>query len=123
MFSRENSKLQMIETAHVNKRKQASMNQYPVGDDVSTLHPLRSSATPVPSETELAGGRDDMEQPHPPRREQDLVPPRTTGGTARRVGRNDAPALFWGITQGRVDGLQTILLGAPNRVTELQPWL
>jgi len=36
MFSRENSKLQMIETAHVNKRKQASMNQHPVGDDVST---------------------------------------------------------------------------------------
>ncbi len=42
---------------------------------------------------------------------------------ARRVRRNDAPALFWGITQGRVDGLKTILLGAPNRVTELQPWL
>jgi hypothetical protein len=41
MFSRENSKLQMIETAHVNKRKQASMNQHPVGDDVSTFHPLR----------------------------------------------------------------------------------
>ena len=36
MFSRENSKLQMIETAHVNKRKQAFTNQYPVGDDVST---------------------------------------------------------------------------------------
>jgi hypothetical protein len=44
MFSRENWKLQMIETAHVNKRKQAFTNQYPVGDDVSTLHPLRSSA-------------------------------------------------------------------------------
>jgi hypothetical protein len=45
MFSRENSKLQMIETARVNKRKQASTNQRPVGDDVSTLHPLRSSVT------------------------------------------------------------------------------
>jgi len=41
MFSCENSKLQMLETAHVNKRKQASMNQHPVGDDVSTFHPLR----------------------------------------------------------------------------------
>ena len=41
MFSRENSELQMIETAHVNKRKQVSTNQHPVGDDVSTLHPLR----------------------------------------------------------------------------------
>jgi hypothetical protein len=45
MFSRENSKLQMIENADVNKRKQASTNQRPVGDDVSTLHPLRSSVT------------------------------------------------------------------------------
>jgi len=45
VFSRENSKVQMIETAHVNKRKQSSMNQHPVGDDVSALHPLRSSAT------------------------------------------------------------------------------
>jgi hypothetical protein len=44
MFSRENSKLQMIETAHVNKRKQAFTNQYPIGDDVSALQPLRSSA-------------------------------------------------------------------------------
>jgi hypothetical protein len=44
MFSRENSELQMIETAHVNKRKQVFTNQYPVGDDVSTLQPLRSSA-------------------------------------------------------------------------------
>jgi hypothetical protein len=35
MFSRENSKLQMLETEHVNKRKQAFTNQYPVGDDVS----------------------------------------------------------------------------------------
>lgn len=35
MFSRENSKLQMIETAHVNKRKQVSTNQHPIGDDVS----------------------------------------------------------------------------------------
>ena len=38
MFSRENSKLQMIETAHVNKRKQAFTNQYPVGDDVSSYN-------------------------------------------------------------------------------------
>src|SRR5665213_1235355 len=44
MFSRENSKLQMIETAHVNKRKHAFTNQYPVGDDVSTLQPLQRSA-------------------------------------------------------------------------------
>ena len=44
MFSRENSNLQMIETAHVNERKHASTNQHPVGDDVSTLQPLRSSA-------------------------------------------------------------------------------
>jgi len=35
MFSRENSELQMIEIAHVNKHKQAFTNQYPVGDDVS----------------------------------------------------------------------------------------
>lgn len=35
MFSRENSKLQMIDTTHVNTRKQAFTNQYPVGDDVS----------------------------------------------------------------------------------------
>jgi len=35
MFSRANSKLQMVETAHVNTRKQAFTNQYPVGDDVS----------------------------------------------------------------------------------------
>lgn len=40
--------------------------------------------------------------------------------TACRVGKNDAPpALFWGIAQERVDGLRTILLGAPNRVTEM----
>lgn len=50
MFSRENSKLQMIETAHVNERKHASTNQHPVGDDVSTLHPLRSSAGFMPSD-------------------------------------------------------------------------
>jgi|SRR5208283_460866 len=42
MFSRENSKLQMIETAHVNERKHASTNQHPVGDDVSQRqHPVR----------------------------------------------------------------------------------
>jgi hypothetical protein len=41
MFSGENAKLQMIENADVNKRKQASTNQHPVGDDVSPLHPLR----------------------------------------------------------------------------------
>jgi hypothetical protein len=42
MFSRENSKLQMVETAHVNKRKQAFTNQYPGGDDVSQRqHPVR----------------------------------------------------------------------------------
>ncbi len=35
MFSRESSKLQLIENAHVNKRKQAFTNQYPIGDDVS----------------------------------------------------------------------------------------
>ena len=34
-FSHENAKLQGIETAHVNKRKHAFTNQYPVGDDVS----------------------------------------------------------------------------------------
>jgi hypothetical protein len=37
-FSRENSKLQMIETAHVNKRKQVSTNQHPIGDDVSSYN-------------------------------------------------------------------------------------
>jgi hypothetical protein len=51
MFSHENSKLQMIETAHVNERKQAFTNQHPVGDDVSLLHPLRSSASLMPLDT------------------------------------------------------------------------
>lgn len=55
----------------------------------------------------------------PPLREQDRVPLRTTCGTARRVGKQGAPALFWGIAEGRADGLQTILMGVPNRVTEL----
>ena len=45
MFSRENSKLQMIETAHVNKRKHASTNQHPVGDDVSPC--IRCAAAPT----------------------------------------------------------------------------
>ena len=34
----------------------------------------------------------------------------------------DAPALFRSIAYGRVDGLQAILLGAPNRVIELLWW-
>lgn len=33
----------MIESAHVNKRKQVFTDQYPVGDDVSLSLPLRSS--------------------------------------------------------------------------------
>jgi hypothetical protein len=45
VFSRENSKVQMIETAHVNKRKQSSMNQHPVGDDVSSSN--RCEAAPL----------------------------------------------------------------------------
>jgi hypothetical protein len=44
MFPNENQKLQIIETAHVNKRKQAFTNQYPVGDDVSQRQPGASES-------------------------------------------------------------------------------
>jgi hypothetical protein len=43
------------------------------------------------------GWRDEMEQQRLPRQEQDRVPLRTTGGTARREGQNDAPAFVRGI--------------------------
>jgi hypothetical protein len=44
----------MIETAHVNERKHASTNQHPVGDDVSALQPLRSSAGFLPLATQAS---------------------------------------------------------------------
>jgi hypothetical protein len=67
MFSRENWKLQMIETAHVNKRKQAFTNQYPVGGDVSTFTRCAAARLQFAGDSVFAGGLDEMEQPRPPR--------------------------------------------------------
>ena len=66
---------------------------YPYRD---TFHPLRSSATESASESDL-GRRDEMEQPV--RHSGNRIGCRLAlpAALARRVGKHDAPALFWGI--------------------------
>ena len=43
MFTRGNRNSQTIESTHVDRRKLPVAQQFPGGDDVSALHPLRSS--------------------------------------------------------------------------------
>jgi len=97
MFSRENSKLQMIEIAHVNKRKQVFTNQRPVWDDVSPFTRCAAARLHSASDSDLGGRRDEMEQPvrHAGKRIGCRFP--LPAALARRVGKHDAPALFWGI--------------------------
>ena len=44
MFTPGNRNSQTIESTHVDRRKLPVVQQFPGGDDVSALHPLRSSA-------------------------------------------------------------------------------
>ena len=44
-FTAGNAKIQAIESKHVINRELWAALQFPIGDDVSALHPLRSSAT------------------------------------------------------------------------------
>jgi hypothetical protein len=49
VFTQENESSQAAENKSVNRRKLPAAPQFPVGDDVSALNPLRSSAWFLPS--------------------------------------------------------------------------
>ena len=51
-FTAGNAKIQVIESKHVINRELWVALQFPIGDDVSALHPLRSSVPFVFSYTE-----------------------------------------------------------------------
>jgi hypothetical protein len=48
VFTAGNTKTQAIETKHVTNRELCAPLQLPIGDDVSALHPLRSSVEVLP---------------------------------------------------------------------------
>jgi hypothetical protein len=55
VFTAGNAKTQTTETKHVINRELCVPLQLPVGDDVSGLQPLRSSASPHPASARDAG--------------------------------------------------------------------
>ena len=93
-FSYENAKLQAIETAHVNKRKQAFTNQHPVGDDVSTFTRCAAARLHSASASGLASGQDEMEQRAQHAGNRIAWSFALPAALARRVGKHDARAFL-----------------------------